>query len=199
MDDIYSIHETTGQNQFEWSTFNIFDDDANGNFLEDPTLLSTFTPDWCDTMFQHPPDIALTSHEASSDEEEASVEGQSRESAPRPRGRPRKVKPTQQLADREEWSECERRYIVSDCTESGGNTEVALVVPSTRASNVESRSTISQRSTRGTTRSAADPGTGEWRPPSSSAARGTLTGRRKATEEARGVLMDWINEHKGEV
>jgi hypothetical protein len=201
MDGVHTSHEPVGQNQFEWNNFNLFDDDANNSYLEDPTLLSTFTPDWCDTMFQHPPDIALTSHEASSDEEDVVAAGRVPLSELRPRGRPRKKTPTNQLTDREEWNECERKYIVSDSAHSAYSTEtteVASTALSSRVGDTASSPAICQRSTRGSTRSAADSGTGEWRPPNSDAARGSLTGRRKATEEARGVLMDWINENKGE-
>ena len=168
--------------------FEDFDElDPSTSFLEDPALLSTFTPDWSKSVSEicTKSDVAGTSNEASSDEEDCvattavrSGKGITLDSGAKPSGDTT-------------WEEYVSHFMVHGDTEPTPNSKSSE--PTNSTVSIQS----SQRERRFNTRSHA-PTVNKCETAESAAyPRSSQTGRRKATEEAREILMDWINANRG--
>jgi hypothetical protein len=182
------------EQHFDWN-LSLFDEfNADVPYLEDHCLFHAFAQDWSsdnNAEFCRVESTA-TSHEASSDDEV------SKDNRPSPQ--PTLTRCTTTSDQESEPSHAMANSVWKD-DERTSNDKLQY-----RTEEISGMVTKAQRETRSRPQTEENPANladGPWvRPvvrcyPSTPAGRPALTGRRKATEEAREVLMDWLNANRG--
>ena len=210
-----SNEQAKAEDTGDWS-FGFSDFDPSNPFLDDSALLGGLTPEWGDSFleqaqFQLPSehhDHSLTSHEASSDDDgdnRPAVQTSNASSATQSHGSVsstfQTVQPHHENYEHEQSKDAVPSSIHSSqslLTVHGRKTIASILA--SRAQTAERCNTRSRSASNSSTSISSylhneDPfesGSG-----SLYGGRGSVTGRRKATEQARSVLMDWLHENRG--
>lgn len=208
----------------DWS-FGLSDFDPSNPFLDDSALLCGLTPEWGDSFleqsqFQLPSEHrehSLTSHEASSDDEgdgrlvrgaNGTADEPSHESVSSSFGVSQSsykgnYETHEDSKDAVESCASERFSGVhsnGSLPSAQGRKSIAAILAS-RAQATERCNTRSSSANSSSTSISSYLHNDESYESGSAVlfgARGSITGRRKATEQARSVLMDWLHENRGE-
>lgn len=190
----------TREHCLDWN-LGIFDDlEPEIHYFEDHSLFGGFAHEWEPNISSAPSqqETAATSHEASSDEggESNGEEDAGEEYSDRVRLNLQRCRAVSTVAQRRQSlnSANSGQCDISECLHDGEVEETA-----SGPLLGTSRSPREVRTRYGATRDSSRRVDENWAAArgSSNPLRASLTGRKKATEEAREVLMDWINANRG--
>lgn len=197
MDSLLLSHEAQDHN-FDWN-LGIFDE-SDTQYLEYQGLFSAFSHDCSvdETLLSQNQDGAGTSHEASSDDGEQDL-------APLQQPRLRKVVTRTPLSRGHRPTSLPTvKTTETYSKELLAASSLPLDTPVVQSSSAGGKLPHNE-GTRRSSRFLDAPWKPEWYSAGDSetkvaeGCRVSLTGRRKATEEARAVLMDWINANRGKI